>query len=181
LMSQIAHEEKLRLWSAGCSNGQEPYTVAAVVEKFFASRRPVDYRITATDIDLKVLARAEQGEYRGADVNGLSMQQGSALFGKAWAAAEELRVKQPLRESVEFNRLNLVERWPFREPFDVIFCRNVVIYFERRLQAELWGRFYELLRPGGYLFIGHSERLSGPADAQFEKVGITTFQKPMTA
>jgi chemotaxis protein methyltransferase CheR len=88
------------------------------------------------------------------------------------------RISDRARAIVRFAELNLMSEWPMRGPFDVIFCRNVAIYFDKQTQARLWQRFAGLTPPGGYLFLGHSERLSGPADAMFRSVGVTAYWRP---
>ena len=147
---------RLRIWSAGCSTGEEPYSIAMTAQACGALGR--NFRILATDLDTAVLARAQAGRYRAdrlADVP-------AAHRGAFRAAAEgTCEVAAPLRAAVAFRQLNLLHDWPFRGPFDAIFCRNVLIYFDAETKAALVRRFAELLPPDGALYLGHSESLLG--------------------
>jgi len=152
----------LRIWSAGCSSGQEPYTLAIVLREVLAAADLRDARILATDISAPVLARAREGLYDEDEVQGLTPGQLSRWFTPVReGAAKRHRVSEELRSLVRFARLNLMEPWPMRGPFDAIFCRNVMIYFDRETQQQLIQGFEGLLRPGGHLFVGHAESLTG--------------------
>jgi chemotaxis protein methyltransferase CheR len=136
-----------------------------------------DVRILATDIDPNVVAEGRRGSYRADavepipnDLRGRWMQRTSTDGELAWSAGEEMR------KLVSFRELNLIGQWPLKGPFDVIFCRNVVIYFEEETQARVWSRFKPLLTKEGRLYIGHSERLNGPAAAAFVSDGLTTYR-----
>ena len=165
--------KKLRVWSAGCSTGEEPYSIAFTC----AAYPQVETRIIATDLDSEVLSRARAGIYKYKDV--ADIDQGSLkrwfLRGKGHRSGQ-VRVQDPYRRMVEFSQLNLKHDWEHDEPFDVIFCRNVMIYFDNDLRTQLIHRFRNHLKPGGYLILGHSESLFGLSD-QFSVVGKTTHQR----
>ena len=152
-----ASRQPVRIWSAGCSSGQEPYSIAMTL--FEASPRPEqwDVRILATDISSRILATAKAGVYEKELTQSIPGHVSSKYFEPA---PEGARVIDRLRKKITFAPLNLMSAWPMRGPFQAIFCRNVMIYFERDLQAKLAARFIELLAPGGYLFLGHSEALA---------------------
>lgn len=167
---------RVRIWSAGCANGQEPYSIAmSMIEAGMPFDR--DVRLLATDIDRNVISHAREGLYAGNMLSGLPDAQRTRFFERASASpAGGWRVKDQVRAAVRFRVLNLVDTWPMRGRFDVIFCRNVVIYFDTQTQDRLWRRFAELLAPGGWLFIGHSERLAGSIQARFHGRGVTAYQ-----
>lgn len=167
----------LRIWSAGCSAGQEPYTIAATICDLWPDAGQLNIQIIATDVDPHILEKARAARYRTTETDGLTPQQQAGLFDPLPKGADTRDVRGALRKMVTFDRINLVGDWSFPQRYDIIFCRNVVIYFERATQHQLWRRFSDSLVPGGRLFIGHSERLSGPAASQFQNVGITAFIK----
>ena len=155
----------VRIWSAGCSSGEEPYTLAMLCNEAFADIATRDVRILATDISHRVLAHAKAGTYPAenmADVPASWLQ-------KYWTRRQDAQgravfeAEKPLRRLVHFAKLNLMERWPMQGPFDAILCRNVMIYFDKATQQQLVERYWQLLRPGGHLFVGHSESLTGLA------------------
>jgi len=169
---------RLRLWSAGCSTGEEPYSLAITLAEHVANLGRWDARILATDLSTRVLARAREGVYDADRVAGLP----SALVAKHFTALRDdggrrYRVREGLRRLVTFARLNLVEEWPMRGPFDAIFCRNVMIYFDKPTQGRLVERFGNLLAPGGTLCIGHSESLAGVCHS-LRYVQPTVYEKP---
>jgi chemotaxis protein methyltransferase CheR len=153
----------LRVWSAGCSSGEEPYTLAMVLADTLAEPARRAARILATDLSARVLERAVAGVYTDEQTEGVPPELLRRHFtraavapgGPTWSAGTGLR------SLVSFAPLNLMTAWPMRGPFHAIFCRNVMIYFDKATQATLVRRFHDLLAPGGYLFIGHSESLSG--------------------
>ena len=152
---------RIRVWSAGCSTGEEPYSIAisALGKGGPAAIPGVDLRILATDLDTTVLARAAGGRYPAARAQDVPapLRAGAILH----RSPEEVEVAPALRAAVAFRRLNLLHVWPFRGPFDAIFCRNVLIYFDSDTKAELVRRFADLLDAGGALYLGHSESLLG--------------------
>lgn len=167
---------KLRFWSAGCSNGQEPYTLAIEILKAIPDADKKDILVLATDIDGNVLEKASKGIYTEAEIEGVSPEDRNKYFSRT--PANDFEVCATLRELVRFKMLNLNgPSWPMQGPFDAIFCRNVVIYFNDDTQARLWPRFHALLKPGGVLMLGHSERLHPLEGSGFETAGVTTYRK----
>lgn len=162
---------RLRIWSAGCSTGQEPYTIGMDLLAAFPELRRWDFKILATDIDTAVLARAAGGVYPETELNGLSTERARPFERTAGA----IRIPANVRELVSFKPLNLIGAWPMKGPFDAIFCRNVAIYFDKPTQGEMFGRFSKMLAPEGYLYIGHSENL-GSGGEGFRLVGKTIYQ-----
>lgn len=158
----------VRIWSAGCSTGQEPYSVAISAH---SARRHVE--ITATDIDTEVLLAAESGYYRESEVTALPKEILSAGFEQAtdgWA------VKSAIKAMVHFKKLNLHSGWRFEKRFDVIFCRNVTIYFDLQSQLRIWEKFCHQLNPGGWLLIGHAERIPDHMRDRLRPVQHTIYQ-----
>lgn len=151
----------LRFWSAGCSTGEEPYTLAIVVQEALAGRND-DVKILATDISTKVLRKAVTAIYDENKIRNIPQPLLRKYFLRGTGSRNgQYRVKRDITEMVRFMRLNLKDATVFSETFDVIFCRNVMIYFDTPTQQALIDRFYDCLRPGGYLFVGHSEGLTG--------------------
>ena len=154
---------RLRFWSAGCSTGEEPYSLAMTVREALPSFANWDIRILASDIDTSVLQTAERGIYAAARLEGVAdeRQHRHFLRGRGeWAGTYQ--IKPELQQVIAFRRINLNEEpWPIRTRFHVIFCRNVVIYFNRETQRRLFERFADALEPNGYLIVGHSEALVG--------------------
>ena len=163
---------RVRLWSAACSNGQEPYSMAITVLTALPEAASLDVKILATDIDPNMIAEGKTGVYREDAVAPVPLDLRRKWFKKSGAGWE---VADELRELVAFRELNLIGDWPMKGKFDVIFCRNVVIYFDDATQEMVWGRFTPMMNPGATLYIGHSERVSGPAASQFETTGLTTY------
>lgn len=152
---------RLRLWSAGCSTGEEPYTMAIVLSEALAGRNDSVY-ILATDISTRVLRTAKAGIYDESKVRNIPQHLLRKYFLKGTGSREgQYRVKKETAEMVRFMRFNLKDEPRFHEPFDFIFCRNVMIYFDTDTQQALVDRLYNCLRDGGYLFVGHSEGLTG--------------------
>ena len=172
------HGDKLRIWSAGCSTGEEPYALAMVLaEALERSGRSVDARILATDLSPQALEFARRGEYPLDRLGGVSEARRSRWFLRGEGTYAGLaRVHPRLRELVSIQPLNLLHEWPMRGPFDAIFCRNVVIYFDKPTKHRLFERYAELLGRDGYLFLGHSESMYGLSDA-FDLVGRTVYRK----
>jgi chemotaxis protein methyltransferase CheR len=156
----LATGRPLRFWSAGCSSGEEPYTLAFLLHEMAPDLHRRDVRILATDVSTSMVARARAGVYDAANVGEVPPAALRRFFSREPGPGEKYRVKQPVRSMVRFARLNLIASWPMRGPFDLIFCRNVMIYFDRPTQARLVHRFHRLLAPHGQLLVGHSESLS---------------------
>jgi chemotaxis protein methyltransferase CheR len=167
---------KVRLWSAACSSGQEPYSAAMAILATAPDAANLDIRILATDIDPNMVAEARQGAYAPTLLTGIPEE-----YRRRWTAPSahrpgSVQIAEEARALITFNELNLIGDWPMKGKFDAIFCRNVAIYFDDDTQARLWSRFAPLLKVGGHLYIGHSERVAGPAAAVFEPDGITTYR-----
>ena len=176
ILAHNAGTRRLRIWSAGCSTGEEPYSIAMTLAE--SSRlNGWDARILATDIDTSVVARADSGVYPLERVKDMDPQRLRRWFEKGVGEnAGKLRVNRSLRDLIAFRSLNLLGDWPMRGPFDIIFCRNVVIYFDKETQRRLFDRFADMLAPHGYLYIGHSETLFKISD-RFKPVGGTIYRK----
>lgn len=161
---------RVRMWSAASSTGEEPYSLALTLLDVFPDAACHDIRILATDIDHKCVAAARAGIYKPETV-----AQIKPALRDRWMVSEgeHWRVKDEVKQLLTFNELNLMGSWPMRGRFDVIFCRNVVIYFDDETQARLWGRFKNALTPQGRLYIGHSERIDAPG---FETDGLTIYR-----
>lgn len=177
LVERARHGGRVRIWSAACSDGQEPYSIALTVLAALPNAADYDFKILATDIDPKILAAARAGVYdEGA------LETVSPALRKQWfqevdvQGRRKYRIDDRVKRLITFNELNLMANWPFKGPFDVIFCRNVVIYFDEPTQMRVWSRFAGMLAPGGTLYIGHSERVSGDAKNLFDNTGITTYR-----
>lgn len=169
---------RVRLWSAGCSRGHEPYSLAMTVLSVMPEAAERDVRILATDIDLNVLAEGRAGTYEREVLAEAPAAEVARHFEPVGGrGGSHLTAGESLRRLVAFRELNLVGDWPMSGLFDVVFCRNVAIYFDEATQARLWTRFAERTRPGGTLCIGHSERLSGPAADLYASVGVTTYRR----
>lgn len=166
--------KRMRIWSAGCSSGQEPYSIAMTLNKFGISAE-WDVKVLATDLDSDVLAKARSAVYSSTDVDGLDDYYVKNYFQRN-NARKEVKIKDRVGKVIHFKRLNLLEDWPMTGPFDFIFCRNVVIYFDKETQKILFDRYADMLNVGGYLFIGHSENLHGISD-RFENLGNTIYRK----
>jgi chemotaxis protein methyltransferase CheR len=177
LMERKSSARKLRIWSAGCSTGEEPYSIAIVVRDFFKDRRGWDVKILATDIDSNVLDVAQKGIYREDGTRCMLSHVLQSSFQKGTGANESfVKVAAELKEMISFRQLNLMDGWPMRNPFDVIFCRNVVIYFSKPNQKVLFDRFANALCPCGFLFVGHSESLFNVSN-RFELIGKTVYSR----
>lgn len=172
LLTSRPRGTRLRIWSAGCSTGQEPYTIGMDLLNAFPDLKRWDFRILATDIDTAVIARAAEGVYPQSELSGLSAERARLL---ETTGSGLVRVPQAVRELVAFKPLNLIAPWPMKGPFDAIFCRNVAIYFDKPTQADVFGRFSSMLAPEGFLYIGHSENLGSGGEA-FRLVGKTIYQ-----
>jgi chemotaxis protein methyltransferase CheR len=174
---EIRKGARLRIWSAACSSGQEPYSIAMTVLSVFPEAAQLDIRVLATDIDYSMIAKGKVGAYDEEAVASIPATLLDAYFtpsqiggSRIWTAGEKLS------SLIAFRELNLVGTWPMKGRFDAIFCRNVVIYFDQATQHQTWLRFLPLLAEGGRLYIGHSERVSGAATKRLIPDGVTTYR-----
>lgn len=168
-------QKKIRVWSAGCSTGEEPYSLAITLLENVPETW--DIKILATDLDTNVLATAASGVYPYERVSSLDEQRLRRWFQKGTGTHHnKVRAKAELRQLIHFNQLNLMQDWPMKGPFDFIFCRNVLIYFDRNTKEQLANRYATLLRGGGHLFIGHSESLH-QLDTPFKLIRNTIYKK----
>ena len=154
-------EKRIRLWSAGCSSGEEPYSIAIFLREHMQDLETRDLLILATDISVRALSKAREGLFREEQLRDCPSQWRLKHFTRTRAGGETYyRVSPAVSRLIRFHYLNLADPWPMRGPFHVIFCRNVMIYFDRDTQQELVHRFHDYLVPGGYFFVGHSESLA---------------------
>lgn len=174
LLERAGAGQPTRIWSAGCANGQEPYTIAMVLNGVGLGPEN-GCKILATDIDPDVISFARTGAYPKQMLGGLSDEHLSRYFHADGSGTFE--AKGTLRDAVTFRVLNLLKPWPMTGRFDAVFCRNVVIYFDKDTQSRLWSKFAERIRPGGWLFLGHSERISPCAEAYFAKSSVTAYRR----
>lgn len=160
LLTRNQHTGQIRIWSAGCSTGEEPYSIAMVVQEFFATHPNWDIKILATDLDTNVLSTARAGIYNLEKINGISEKRKKRWLRRSKSdSSDKVKVSCELQEMISFKQLNLLEEWPFHGPFDLIFCRNVIIYFSKDTQRVLVERYSEKMVDQGSLFLGHSESL----------------------
>jgi len=180
VLPEVQSAKTLRIWSSASSSGEEPYTIAMTLFEAIPDISRWDIKILASDISTRVLAKASSGIYEEERVSQLpqDLVQRHFLRGKG-PRAGKLQVRPQIGRLVAFRRINLMDpTFPIRSPLDVIFCRNVMIYFDRSTQAKLMEKFFRYLRPGGYLFIGHSESLQW-IDHEFTYLRPTIYQKPV--
>ncbi len=175
LLTPSIRDRDLRIWSAGCSSGEEPYTTAMVLSEYFGIKKNEwDLTVLATDISQKVLAEAKRAVYPADKLSNLSSELKLKYFSKL--SSEEYQVKPELAKNVQFGVFNLMDPFPFKKKFHIIFCRNVMIYFNAQTRASLAERYYDALVPGGYLFIGLSETLAN-AKTRFEYVKPAIYRR----
>lgn len=168
--------ERIRFWSAGCSTGEEPYSLAMVWEHLIKKNTEIDFKILATDLDTNVIETGKKGIYSVDKLKPVDRE-----YLKWFSQSEECSVSQRqivecIKQTVYFKQLNLMQDWQMKGPFQLIICRNVLIYFDRPTQEKLVKRYYDLLEPGGCLILGHSESL-GNNRSLFDNLGKTIFRK----
>jgi len=168
-------QSNLRIWSAGCSTGEEPYTISMVLSRFLSDKKHIDAKILATDLDTGVLAQAKDGVYRADRIQDIAPE----IIHSSFLAREngDYEIRPELRALVHFGRFNLMHAFPFRAGFDIIFCRNVLIYFNNPDRKAIVQKFKSVLRPGGWLLLGHSESLVADG-LGFESRGLTMYNLP---
>jgi chemotaxis protein methyltransferase CheR len=171
-------DKRFRGWCAGCSSGEEPYSLAVTIREAIPPEARWDVRILATDISTKVLAAAREGAYARPKLKDVPGHIVSRYFSLETGGdgLDRYRVSPEVRAMISFARLNLMDPYPFKGPFDVVFCRNVMIYFDKKTQGELVNRFHRYIADGGYLFIGHSESLNGISHP-FQYVRPSVYRK----
>ncbi|WP_050927910.1 CheR family methyltransferase [Aestuariivita boseongensis] len=177
LLSEARKGRRVRIWSAGCSTGQEAYSIAGTLLSMSPDVLRQDIQILATDVDPAALETARRGVYASDECRFDDPADIRKVFASFDRASSQNHVKAELKTMITFQRLNLMEHWSHQGSFDVIFCRNVAIYFDRPDQSRLWMRFVERLTEGGSLIIGHSERIHGPAENILDAVAVTTYRK----
>jgi chemotaxis protein methyltransferase CheR len=167
-------EHNMRIWSAGCSTGEEAYTAVMTMKDYFGENSGWDTRILATDISTKVLEGAQKGVYREESLQNLSPEWKRLYFRKV---GDTYVLSEKISREVIFRELNLMDEFHFRNPFDLIFCRNVMIYFNQEAKEKLIRKFSDLLKPGGYLFIGHSESIQWSGVTGLRYIEPSIYQK----
>ncbi|MGH1369158.1 MAG: CheR family methyltransferase [Maritimibacter sp.] len=177
LIANLSKGKRLRIWSAGCSNGQEPMSIAMTLREANVPA-DADVKILATDIDPVVVAHAKRGFYSEQMISGLDKARRNRFFTaqnkdgvSGWQANDDLK------SLISVRQLNLLRDWPMKGTFDVIFCRNVVIYFDAETQTRLWQRFAKVLAPEAWMFLGHSERVCEENMTHFRNSGVTTYRR----
>jgi chemotaxis protein methyltransferase CheR len=177
LLRQKQQSRKIRIWSAGCSTGEEPYSLAMTLREAIPGIDNWDVKILATDLDANVVQHGQDGVYTRERISGLDESRQRRWFKLGKGENQGLvKVKPELQQLIHFKRLNLLDDWPMKGLFDVIFCRNVVIYFDKQTQSELFERYANILTPGGHLFIGHSESLYKVSE-RFAALGHTVYRQ----
>jgi chemotaxis protein methyltransferase CheR len=176
LIAQAKQGGKIRLWSAACSSGQEPYSMALTVLSLLPDAAKYDIKILASDIDPNMIAAGIAGEYDSSLIADIPQELSRRWFAPASGRPGMFSVGPELRSMVSFKKLNLIGDWPMRALFHAIFCRNVVIYFDDPTKNRIWDRMVRLLEEDGALYIGHSERVGGQAEQRLRNDGITTYR-----
>lgn len=177
--SRQGEEKKLRIWSAGCSSGEEAYSIAMTVADTVRNLENWDARILATDLDTNMLATGAAGRYTSERIEGVPDTFRKRYFvevGGSNGAGPAWQVSSNLRRMIAFKHLNLLHQWPLRQKYDAIFCRNVVIYFDAQTKQQLVDRYVQQLKIGGVLYLGHSESLLKPGEF-IKAVGHTTYER----
>jgi chemotaxis protein methyltransferase CheR len=177
LIAQARAGKRVRLWSAACSSGQEPYSMALTLLAGMPDAGRYDIKILATDIDPNVLATGEAGVYENSLLEPVPAPMRKTWFSPMNDESGRMRANDELRSLISFRKLNLIGSWPMKGKFQAVFCRNVVIYFENDTQETIWSRFVPLMAEDAALYIGHSERVSGPAEAHLRSDGVTIYCK----
>ncbi|MEM7544046.1 MAG: protein-glutamate O-methyltransferase [Pseudomonadota bacterium] len=169
---------RVRIWSAGCSTGEEAYSICLTLLSMLPNAHSFDIRILATDIDPNVLATARTASYPTEALARAPADLVEKYFEPDHdKGSPTLCAESALRQLISFKELNLIAPWPFTGPFDVIFCRNVIIYFDADTQAKLMAKFAAVMKPGSRLFLGHSERISSTSANLFRRGGLTTYSR----
>lgn len=173
LIKKNANTRKIRIWSAGCSTGEEPYSISMVV-KSVAALSNWDVKVLATDLDSNVVDKAKSAIYSAERAENIPQQY--KTYFSIDKSREKVLIKEAVRNLITFKQLNLLHEWPMKGPFDVIFCRNVVIYFDANTQRKLFDRYAGMMTEQGTLFIGHSESLHN-ITTRFGPIGRTIYER----
>ncbi|MBI3351474.1 MAG: protein-glutamate O-methyltransferase [Nitrospirae bacterium] len=178
ILPSLSHLKQIKIWSSACSSGEEPYTIAMTLFDNVMNPNQWDFRILASDLSTRVLARAQSGIYDLDQVGEINSARAKLHFLRGTGENKgKIKVKPHLQNMITFNRINLMdERYRIKNNLDLIFCRNVMIYFDRETQQRLMKKFYHYLKPGGYLFIGHSESLQW-LEHSFNYAAPTIYRK----
>lgn len=179
MVQTCASDHVMRIWSAACSSGEECYTTAMLIDQYFKGEKGKwDTRILATDISQNVIGKAKRGIYQEDGMKGLSNEWKARYFNKLADGTYE--ICQGIKDEVIFKTFNLMDPMPEKykaKPFDLIFCRNVMIYFDQPTKNALVDRFYDVVKPGGYFYIGHAESINRQ-DTQFEYIKPAIYRHP---
>ncbi len=177
LLDSARRGGRARIWSAACSSGQEPYSIALTLLSLEPNAAALDIKILATDIDPRIVDEARRGAYPETALTDVPPALRKRYFASTGRTdRQELAVSDELRELVSFRTLNLNADWPMQGKFRAIFCRNVAIYFDEPTQQAVWSKFASKMEPDGWLYIGHSERVTGPAASRFASEGVTAYR-----
>lgn len=177
LLKTNAATKKIRIWSAGCSTGEEPYSIAMTVLDFFSGHQDWDVKIIATDLDSNVVAKAKKGVYDAARIEDVAEAYKKRWMKRGKDKSDSLvKMSAELQKVITFKQLNLLHEWPIKGPIDIVFCRNVVIYFDKDTQRKLFNRYADVLQESGHLLIGHSENMFNVCD-RFDSLGRTIYRR----
>jgi chemotaxis protein methyltransferase CheR len=176
LLARAKQGAKIRFWSAACSSGQEPYSMALTILSLLPEAAKYDIKILATDIDPNMIETGIAGEYDSNLMSDIPQELSRRWFAPSPSRPNHFVASEELRSLVSFKKLNLIGDWPMQGKFEAIFCRNVVIYFDDTTKNKIWDKMVRLLREGGALYIGHSERIGGEAEHKLRSDGITTYR-----
>ncbi|WP_051909707.1 CheR family methyltransferase [Paenirhodobacter enshiensis] len=175
LIERARQGARIRLWSAACSSGQEPYSMAMCLLDLLPDAKSLDIRVLGTDIDVQMLQIAREGIYSAEHIENMSPEMRNRYFQRR---PDGFHISTALRDIVTFRELNLHQEWPMRGRFDAIMCRNVAIYFDLEAQGRLWRRLERALAPEGWLFLGHSERIPSEIPTALRSAGVTAYHLP---
>ncbi|WP_025898840.1 CheR family methyltransferase [Sneathiella glossodoripedis] len=170
----------IRIWSAGCSSGEEPYSIASVINSSVATLKAWDVKVLATDLDTNMIRTGSEGIYKTNSFEGIEGNYRQILEDNVRRKNDVLHIKEMTKNLVHFKQLNLLHDWPMQRKYDAIFCRNVLIYFDNPTKNSLVQRYANLLQPGGMLFLGHSESLHQKPE-ELRLIGKTTYIKEEAA
>ena len=176
IMSKTTGFKRLRIWSAGCSTGEEPYSIAMTLKEHFPNLKSWDAKVLCTDLDSDVLKKCRAGQYNTESLDNVPAKLKDRWFKDLPSRPGFCEVRPELQTLLTFNRLNLMQGWPMKGKFDLIFCRNVIIYFDKPTRRVLIDRYADILNDGGYLILGHSESLFDTS-TRFDLIGKTIYRK----